>query len=138
MNSQEYEIFEYYAEEKNIESFSYKMMGKLLETSNVKKRIEAYNIKDLYIYGGGYLGVQLYNAVKDIVNIKAIVDKSGGISVEENGIYSISFEEFINLYKNETVIITPVKYYKAIKKDLDKYIKDGNILFLGEFLEGVI
>ena len=37
MNNAEYKILECYAEEKNIESFSYKMMGKLLETSNIKK-----------------------------------------------------------------------------------------------------
>ncbi len=138
MNNVEYDIFERYAEEKNIESFSYKMMGKLLETSNVIKRIEAYKIKELYIYGGGYLGIQLYNAVKDIVTVKAVVDKNGGISVEVDGIYSISFDEFINVYKGETVIITPVKYYSVIKRDLMNYIKDEDILFLGEFLEGVI
>ncbi len=138
MNNAEYKILECYAEEKNIESFSYKMMGKLLETSNIKKRVYAYKIKELYIYGGGYLGIQLYNAVKDIVNIKAVVDKTGEISVKVKGIYSISFDEFTNRYKDETVIITPIKYYNVIKKDLSRYVNKEKILYLGEFLEGVI
>lgn len=138
MNDIEYKIFEYYVEEKDIASFSYTMMGKLLETSNIKKRVKLWNIREMYIYGGGYLGIQLYNAVKDIVNVMAVVDKSGGISVEVNNVYSISFDDFIKVYKNEIVIITPVKYCKEIKKDLSEYVKNEKILFLGEFLEGVI
>jgi hypothetical protein len=131
-------IFDYYVEDYKIQFFSYKMMGKLLETENIKKRIEIYNIKNLYVYGGGYLGVQLYNAVKDFISVKAIVDKSGGLSVDVQGIKSISFDELKENYTDEKIIITPVKYYKAIEKDLKQFIDKKNILFLGEFLEGVI
>lgn len=131
-------IFDYYAKDYKIQFFNYKMMGKLLETENVKKRIEIYNIRDLYVYGGGYLGVQLYNAVKDFVTVKALVDKSGGLSVDVQGIKSISFDGLKENYIDEKIIITPIKYYKEIKKDLEQFIDKRNILFLGEFLEGIV
>ena len=131
-------LLDYYAEDYRIESFSYKMMGKLLEIENIKKRLQAYDIQELYVYGGGYLGVQLYNAVRKLTNVKAIVDKSGGISVDVQGIKSMSVQELEANYANEKIIITPVRYYRPIKKDLTRFIEEENILFLGEFLEGVI
>lgn len=131
-------LIDCYAEDYRIESFSYKMMGKLLETEDVKRRLKAYGIQELYIYGGGYLGVQLYHAVREFADVKAIVDKSGGISVDVKGIHAMSVEELEGSYQNETVIITPVRYYTAIKKDLMRFIDEKNILYLGEFLEGVI
>lgn len=132
------ELIDRYAEDYRIESFSYKMMGKLLETEKVKKRLKIYGIHELYIYGGGYLGVQLYNAVNGFADVKAIVDKSGGISVDVSGIHSISVKDLEKQYANEKIIITPVRYYAAVRRDLIRFIDGENILYLGEFLEGVI
>lgn len=132
------ELLDYYAEDYKIESYSYKMMGKLLEVDKIKKRLEIYGIQELYIYGGGYLGVQLYNAVKDYIDVKAVVDKSGGIIVDVQGIDAISVEELEGRYKGETIVITPVRYYSVIKKDLIRFVDEKKILYLGEFLEGVI
>ena len=77
MSNEEELILDYYAQAYRLEMFSYRMMGKLLETDNVHNRLKKNNITELYIYGGGYLGVQLYNVVKPYVDVKAIVDKSG-------------------------------------------------------------
>ena len=132
------ELIDYYALDYKLKFYSYKMMGKLLEIENVKNRLKVYDIQELYIYGGGYLGVQLYNAVKDYTDVKAVVDKSGEISVDVQGICSISTDELENVYKGEMIIITPVKYYSAIKKDLIRFADEKNILYLGEFLEGMI
>lgn len=134
----EEEIFELYVKDYRIENFCYNMMGKLLETERVKERLQLYNIQSLYIYGGGYLGVQLYNAVHDMVNVKAIVDKNGGLSVDVEGIRTISFDDLVNEYTGEKIIITPVKYYQRIKEDLSKFVDEKELLFLGEFLEGMV
>lgn len=138
MNEEIEKIFDYYVEEYKIQYFNYRMMGKLIETENVKERIKAFGFSEIYIYGGGYLGVQLYNSVKEFVDVKAIVDKSGVISVAVKGIKSMSLVDLREKYNGEKVIITPVKYYKEIKNDLEKFIDEKNILYLGEFLEGVI
>lgn len=138
MSNEEELILDYYAQAYRLEMFSYRMMGKLLETDNVHNRLKKNNITELYIYGGGYLGVQLYNAVKPYVDVKAIVDKSGNLSVNVKGIPVISLDKLRTVYKNEKIIITPIKYYKMIKKELVEFINEDNILYLGEFLEGVI
>lgn len=134
----EEEIFELYVKDYRIETLCYNMMGKLLETEWVGERLQLYNVQSLYIYGGGYLGVQLYNAVHDMVNVKAVVDKNGGLSVNVKGIHTISFDDLVKEYNGEKVIITPVKYYQRIWDDLSKFIDKKELLFLGEFLEGMV
>lgn len=134
----EEELFELYVNEYRIEAFSYKMMGRMLETDWIMQRLQLYNIQSLYIYGGGYLGVQLYNAIHDLTNVKAIVDKNGGLSVNVKGIPVISIDELMKEYADEKIIITPVKYYQKIKDDLLEFVAEKQILFLGEFLEGVV
>lgn len=131
------ELFELYVRDYRIEELSYKWMGKLLERERIKKRIDYYDIHELYIYGGGYLGVQLYNAVCDMVNVIGVVDKKGILSVDVNGIHTISLNDMRNEYNGEKVIITPVKYYENIKNDLKEFVDEGSILFLGDFLEGI-
>ena len=132
------EIFELYVKDYRIETFCYNMMGKLLETEMVKERLQLYDIQSCYIYGGGYLGVQLYNAVHNMVNVKAVVDKNGGLSVNVEGIRTISLDDLVKEYTDEKIIITPVKYYQRIKDDLSKFVNEKELLFLGEFLEGMV
>ena len=133
------DIIDYYAEDYKIESYSYKMMGKLLEKEKVISRLQKFNLQKVYIYGGGYLGVQLYLALKDSDAVQGIVDKSGGVSVDiAEDIPAFTVEQLMERYQNEAIIITPVRYYSQIKNSLSSQIPEDNILFLGEFLEGVV
>lgn len=134
----EEELFELYVKDYRIQTHCYNMMGQLLDTEWVRKRLQLYNIQSLYIYGGGYLGVQLFNAVHDMVNVKAVVDKNGGLSVNVKGIRTISLDDLVKEYAGERIIITPVKYYQRIKDDLSKFVDEKELLFLGEFLEGMV
>ena len=133
------DIVDYYAEDYKIESYSYKMMGKMLEKEKVILRLKKFNLQEIYIYGGGYLGVQLYLALKDTNTVKGIVDKNGGISVDiPEFIPAFTVEQLAARYKDETIIITPIRYYSQIKNSLNNLIPEDRILFLGEFLEGVV
>lgn len=138
MEDFEKQLFDIYVEDYRIDSACYKMMGMMLEEERISKRIELHNIESVYIYGGGYLGVQLYNALVKKAKVKAIVDINGGLSVDVNGIRTITFEDLKKEYTGEKVIITPVKYYQTIKDSLMKFIDEDRILFLGEFLEGIV
>lgn len=134
----EEKLLEQYVRDYDIAWYSYWMMGKLLEKKLVERRVELWKIESLYIYGGGFLGVQLYHALDGMADIKAVVDKNGGLSVDAENIRVISLDNLKKEYSDEKIIITPVKYYRAIWNDLSKFADKNNLLYLGEFLEGIV
>lgn len=130
------ELLNAYAYELEIFSSSYKMMGQMLDREYVKGRIEMMGLSDMYIYGGGYLGIQLYNAIQQSANVLSIVDRNGKLLVEVPGIPVIALNEFQSAYQGQDVIITPVKYYKSICMELSEFVPSNKIIYLGEFLGG--
>ena len=131
------EILEEYAYESEIFSASYELMGQMLDREYVKNRLEMLELFDVYIYGGGYLGIQLYNAINLFVNISGVVDKSGKLLLEISDIPIIDLNEFRSQYRQQRVIITPIKHYKSIYKELSEFVPKDKILYLGEFLGGI-
>jgi hypothetical protein len=132
------EILEEYAYESEIFSASYELMGQMLDREYVKNRLEMLELFDVYIYGGGYLGIQLYNAINLFVNISGVVDKSGKLLLEISDIPIIDLNEFRSQYRQQRVIITPIKHYKSIYKELSEFVPKDKILYLGEFLGGIL
>lgn len=132
------EILEEYAYESEIFSASYELMGQMLDREYVKNRLEMLELFDVYIYGGGYLGIQLYNAINLFVNILGVVDKSGKLLLEISDIPIIDLNEFRSQYRQQRVIITPIKHYKSIYKELSEFVPKDKILYLGEFLGGIL
>lgn len=132
----EEQIIDEYTWHYRIETESYKMMGKMLDEEMVRERLKQYNISDVYIYGGTYLAAQLYRAIKEHVNVRAIVDRAGRSAIKA-GVPVINLEELRKIYLNENVIITPPRFYREAKDELLQFIEPYNILYLGEFLEGV-
>ena len=126
------------AYESEIFSASYELMGQMLDREYVKNRLEMLELFDVYIYGGGYLGIQLYNAINLFVNISGVVDKSGKLLLEISDIPIIDLNEFRSQYRQQRVIITPIKHYKSIYKELSEFVPKDKILYLGEFLGGIL
>lgn len=124
--------------ELEIFSSCYKMMGQMLDNEYVKSRIEMLSLSDIYIYGGGYLGIQLYNTINQYANVLSIVDRSGKLLIEVSDIPVITLDEFKSVYNGQKVIITPVRHYKPIYMELSKFISKDNIIYLGEFLGGIL
>lgn len=127
------ELIDYYGYQLEIFSKSYNMMGRLLDKNFVKKAMEKKLLSDVYIYGGGYLGIQLYLAISSFVNVVSVVDKSGKLMISMEEIPVIDIINFRKQYKDETVIITPLKYYSEIYHELIEFIPDDKIVFLEEF-----
>lgn len=84
MNKIEKEILNLYATDCSIGEISYSMMGKMLDERYVKERLQLFDIKEMYLYAGSYLAVQLYRAASKYISIKGIVDKNGKIPVSDN------------------------------------------------------
>lgn len=131
-------ILDEYAYESEFFSAGYEMMGQLLNKENVKKRIEMLKLTQVYIYGGGYLGIQLYNAINQFVDVLNVVDKSGKLLIEIPAIPVIDLKKFKYVYKQEQVIITPIKHYKSIYTELSEFLPKNKMLYLGEFLGGIL
>ena len=134
----EEKLLEQYVRDYDIAWYSYWMMGRLLDRKLVKRRGELCGLESLYIYGGGFLGIQLHNALDGMADIKAVVDKNGSLSVDAENIRVISLDNLKKEYSGQKIIITPVKYYQAIWNDLSKFADKNNLLYLGEFLEGIV
>ena len=132
------DLFKAYHNEFDIMKLSYNLMGMLLDTESVHKRIDLLGGTELFIYGTDYLGIQLYRAVRDFIKVIAAVDKKGSISLPVTDIPVIDLKQFAEQYHGQWVIITPVKYYQEIQHDLSTFVPDNKMLYLGEFLEGFL
>lgn len=127
------ELIDIYGYQAEIYSKSYNMMGCLLDRDFVKNEVEKRRLSDIYIYGGGFLGIQLYRAITPFANVLSIVDKKGKSLIAMEGMPVIDGRSFRNQYQGETVIVTPLQYYKEIYSALREFVPDNKIIYLEEF-----
>lgn len=132
------ELLDAYAEDLAIAECSIEMMGKLLDQEYLKKRLASLNAHELYVYGGGYLGIQFYCACNKLIKILSMVDKQGCLRLNIADIPVTDLAGLKEAYRDEYIIVTPVRYYQEIQKDLLLFVPKTRILFLGEFLGGIL
>lgn len=119
-------------------SARYQIMTRLLDEQLVYDMILSLNTKEAYVYGGGYLGIQLFHAIKDLIQVPAIVDKGGKLVTNVPSIKVILPDELRNIYNNQKIIITPLKSYKEIYDELSLFASKENIIHLEELLGGMV
>ena len=127
------DLIDIYGEQSEIFSKSYYMMGRWLDKNFIKKEIQKRELSDIYIYGGGYLGIQLYRAIIPYVNVLSVVDKKGKLMIEMEDIPIMDMVNFRTYYKDQEVIVTPLKFYREIYYELKTFITEEKIIFLEEF-----
>ncbi len=132
------ELLDAYAEELAITESSFEIMGQLLDQKHLKKRLDSLNVRELYIYGGGYLGIQFYRACENLMKVLSIVDKQRCLRLNIEDVPVIDLEGLKKVYKDEYIIITPVRYYQEIQQDLLSFVPKTKILFLGELMGGIL
>lgn len=131
-------LIDIYKNDLEIAECSFEIMGKLLDKACLKKRIDQWNVKKLYIYGGGYLGIHFYQACDHLLEIPAVVDKQGCLQLGIGEIPVIRPGQLQKIYDQELIVVASVRYYQEIKRDLVSFVPESKIVFLGEFLEGMI
>lgn len=137
MEKVEKQILEEYVRDYNIELISYEIMGLMLNEKYVEERLKLFHVESMYIYGGTYMAVQLYRTGRKYATVKGVVDKSGRIVLNDK-VTVFTLNEFHKKYDNEKVIITPIRFFQEIRKDLETFIDLQNILSIGELLMGII
>lgn len=135
MNEIEKQILDEYVRKYSIANVSYKMLGMMLDESIVEERLKLFGIEQMYIYGGTYMAVQLYRAAKSIVDIKGVVDKSRRIAINDN-VSVITLDEFKSVYRGEKVIVTSIRFFQEIKKDVGVFVNAEDIISISELLLG--
>lgn len=128
------ELIDIYGYQAEVFSKSYYMMGRLLDKRFVKNEIERRKWSEIYIYGGGYLGIQLYRAMSPMINVLSVVDKKGKLIIDcLDDILIMDMDSFRKQYKSQPVIVTPLKFYREIYHELKKFVAEDKIIFLEEF-----
>jgi len=136
MNKTEEEILNLYATDCSIGEISYSLMGKMLDDRYVEKRLKLFGIKEMYLYAGSYLAIQLYRAANKYISVKGIVDKNGKVPVSDN-IPVFLLEDLKKQYNGEKIVVTSAKYYTEIRKELEQFIEKKNIIYIGELIFGL-
>ena len=137
MNEIEKQILEDYTRKYSVASVSYKMMGIMLDERYVQERLKLFGIEQMYIYGGTYMAVQLYRVGRNIVDIRGIVDKARRIATNDN-VSVITLNEFKEVYNNEKVVVTSIRFFQEIKKDIGMFVNAEDIISIGELLLGIV
>jgi hypothetical protein len=128
------QILDLYMDELDIKSSCYEFMGQLLDRTHIEQCARKLNTHKVYIYGGGYIGIQLYRVIQNLINVISVVDKSGKLRFDLEDIPVIDLENLKEQYKDELVIVTPIQFYRQIYRDLSEFIPEKNIIFIGKFL----
>ena len=81
------ELIDVYGYQTEVYTKSYNMMGRLLDNNFVKREVKRREWSDIYIYGGGYLGIQLYRVISPLVNVLSLVDKKGKLLINNINIH---------------------------------------------------
>lgn len=132
------ELVDVYAYELAVAECSFGIMGRLLDREYLKQRIDDLHLNELYIYGGGYLGIQFYCACNNLIKVPAVVDKRGCLQIDIEDIPVIGFNRLMEVYKGEKIVVASVRYYQEIRRELLSFVPKYNVIFLGEFLGGIL
>lgn len=130
------ELLDIYAGQMRLAECSFGMMGRMLDTSYLKKRLFRLEEDELYIYGGGYLGIQFYRMAGSIVKILSIVDKRGCLMVPCPDIPVLKLSEFEKVYSGQKIVVASVRFYSEIRDELSAFVDLNSVIYLGELLEG--
>lgn len=132
------ELIDAYAYERSIAASSFEFMGKLLDIEYVKTRLKLLGTSEIFVYGGGYLGIQFYNAAYKFVDILAVIDKKGKVQIDTLNIPVMDINRLKETYKGQSIIVASVRFYREIRNELLEFVPDTQIVPLGEFLGGIL
>jgi hypothetical protein len=128
-------LFDLYMDELDIKNECYELMGQLLNRPFIKKQVKKFDVHKVYVYGGGFIGIQLYRELENIAEVVSVVDKDACLKFDLEDIPVMNLNELKKQYDGELIIITPIQYYEQIHHDLSEFIPEANIMVLEKFLE---
>ncbi len=125
-------IFDSHVRKEELLQIKFGLMGQLLRRDKVKGIVDKYNWQSLYIYGGGYLGLQAYDAFGHFIDMAGIIDQTGELLLPRDDIDTFLPQDLAKLEDDLPIIITPLEYACAIRNDLLKFRSEERIYYLNE------
>ena len=118
--------------------YYFQVLNTWLELRNKNHNLKEYfinnNYKTIAIYGGGNLGIRLWEELQGTeVEIKYVIDNSVCILEEMIDIYSLEDE----LEKVDVVVVTPIHAYESIKNSLTEKM-DCEIVSLADVVSEIV
>lgn len=133
MKENERKIYEEHIRKEELYRLKFELMGMLLDQTVIRSIIANRIWESLYIYGGGYIGIQAYKAFSRFVEIVGIIDRSGGLTIPIDGGKIYSLEEFVKEDDGRSpVVITPIESAQKIYQDLSDNVDEERIYYINE------
>lgn len=136
LNKIEKQILEEYSIGYSVEAMSYEIMGKMLDEEFIEERLRKFEITNLYVYGGTYMGIQLYRIGIKYLNVLGIVDKYGK-TLGNDKTAVMMLKELKEKYKDEKIVVTPIRFFREICGELEVFVDKKNIIGIGELVLGL-
>ena len=132
MTKTEREIFDSHIRREELLRIKFELMGQLLSPDVVKGIVDEHAWQSIYIYGGGYLGIQACCAFRQFIDVPCVIDRAGGLMVPRDDIEVIFPEELAKTDNDLPIIITPLEYAGDIRNNLLNYRGEERIFYLNE------
>lgn len=132
MTKTQRDIFDSYVRRKELFQIKFELMGQLLRRDTVKRIVDTYAWQSIYIYGGGYLGIQAYDAFCHFIDVAGVIDRTGELLVPRDDIDVFLPQDLAKMEDDLPIIITPLEYARDIRNDLLKYRSEERIYYLNE------
>ena len=126
-------IYEDHIRKEELYQIRYELMGMMLNQVLISLIVHKRKWESIYIYGGGYIGIQAYRAFSPYANVVGMIDRTGGLMIPIDGVRVYSLEEFATEYDRKSpVIITPIEAAPKIYEDLANSIDKERIYYINE------
>lgn len=132
MTGTQRDIFDAHVRKEELLQIKFELMGQLLRRDIVKRIVDMYKWQSLYIYGGGYLGIQAYDAFHHFINVAGVIDQKGELLVSRDDIQVFLPQDLAKMEDDLPIIITPLEYARDIRNNLLKYGSEERIFYLNE------
>lgn len=138
------ELIDYYSRIFAKQDLKFTMMGMLLDTKLVAKRLKEFGMDRFFIFGTGPLGIQALRATEKHATIPGFIDEVG--EYYDNYNYSWGYkhmelpvykpEEMKEIYNGEKILLASFEDLIEMMDACRNFAADKDVIMINEFLFG--
>lgn len=137
-------LIDYYSQRFATQDLKFNMMGMLLDTQLIARRIKEFSLDSFYIFGTGPLGLQAYNATVNKCKILGFIDEDRQFYQNSNyawgyrdlGMTAYTPDEVKAKYNGEKILLASFEELEEMRNICQVFADDKDIIYINEFLFG--